>query len=350
MKLFIVALMLISFSCLGKDSVANLRLKKATVATSNIIIADTVKYPLKDTVYLSIPASKSVTPVYIIKEATESSPFKDVLPVLTLVLGIAINKLLDWIKDKKKITKAGERWVAEIRGLESPIGQQIDLLKESLEQELEKKYSYSNLPIVSTLDCEIFKSLDKSDLLKFIDRHNKNNYRKTVTLSNQTHGFISILMRLHSTLEEKYNDYIKGTSQHISTTNENLQELSRNFAHYGVAFERELGKDPMNDQGYRPILDLFIKYIEPHRKDGAFDLFELDEFFFKPLTYIFATLRHDERTKAMADATLGCVNGIKGIRMEKHYWAENTKSIIHLYQEQLKALPAIADSIENRKA
>jgi len=348
MKLFLVVLLLSSFCCLGKDSVTNLSGKKTTVTKNHTGTTDTVKYPIEDSVYLSLPASKSATPVYIIQQASKSSPFKDVLPILTLVLGIAINKVLDWFKDKKKINKVGERWVAEIRGIESPIAQQIDLLKESLKKERENKYSYSNLPVVSTLDCEIFKSLDKSDLLKFIERHNKNNYHETVLISNQTHGFISILVRLHTTLEEKYNDFLKGTSHHTTTVNENLQDLGRNFAYYQVELEKELGHDPIKDPRYRPILDLYDKYIEPHRKDGAFDLFLLDDLFFEPLTKIFAILRHDERTKGMADATLGCVNGIKGIRMEKHYWAENIEEIIRLYQDQLNALPTIANRIENR--
>lgn len=350
MKKTYILLLFVSSIAFGKDTTLKNKVPTQNIPNKVIQKTDTIKSTPKDTLHITLPSCSEKTNVYFIKEPTKENLFKDVLPILTLLLGIAINKILDWLKDKRKITKAGERWVAEIRSLESPIVQQMELLQKSLDNEQKKEYSFLNLQIVPVLDCEIFKSLDKSDLLKFIQRHKKNNYAEAVKISNQTHGFVSIMIRLYSTLQEKYKEYTQGVSKHTATVNENLQALSKAFAYYGAAIEQEIQADPSGDARVKPISDLFDKYIEPHRDDGAYDLFELNDYFFQPLTKIFAMLRHDQRSYPMADATLACINAIKGIRMEKHYWAENTKSIIELYQEQLKALPTLANNVENRKA
>ena len=349
MKKILILLLFFSFTSWSKEPSP---FKKHTNSAKNIIAKkrDTIYLNACDTAQLIRPANDTTqTNIYLFQQGSKNNLFKDILPILTLLLGIAINKFLDWLRDRRKITKAGERWVAEIRGLESPIKQQIDSLRQSVAGNFEKEYQYSDLGIITTLNCEIFKSMDKSDLLKYIERHKKN-YPDVIKVSNRSHGFVSILTRLYDTLQEKYKEYINGSSKHISTVNENLQALSKAFANYGLALERELGANPIDDRRYRPIQDLFDKYIEPHRADGAFDLFELDEHFFQPLIKILADLRHDERTIQMSDATLACINGIKGIRMEKRYWKKNTLSITDLYSGQLSDLKNIADEIENRKA
>lgn len=339
------------------------------LAVNNCNAQSATKKAVQNSVKDSTPRKKSQTPGIVHNTASSpmnttpkakteytkeggsksSSIFKDILPIITLLLGIGINKLLDRLKDTNRINKAGERWVAELRGLENPIQQQIDLLNALLNEDSEDRYDISELEILSTLNCEIFKSLDKSELYKYIKRHKYNDYDKVTKTSNQTHGLISILIHLHESLKDKFKEYLSGVSQHTGTANRNLQQLSQAFAWYGADLEMELGGNPVNDPRYRPILDLFNQYIEPHREDGAYDLYQLQSDFFWPLILFLAHLRHDDRARNMSNFASECFNAIKGIRMEKRYWRENVSKISGRYTENLAGLKEVVVNIEQWK-
>jgi len=312
--------------------------------------SDTVAF-LKDTLPVSVRAT--ATPeakiIFIKEGGSKSSVFKDILPFITLLLGIGINKFLDWWKDKKNTIKVGERWVAELRGMDNPIQRQIDLLDKLQEENSKDTYDYPELAVISTLNFEIFKSLDKSELFKYIKRHKNNNDDEAISISNQTHGLISIFTHLHESLQEKFKEYLDGISAHTSTVNKNLQKLSQAFAWYQADLEKELDGDPIDDKRYRPILDLFTQYIVPYKEDGSYDLYVLQTKFFGPLATHLAQLRHDERTKEMADATAECFNAIKGLRMEKRYWQGNISTISKRYTEHKKGLKEVVEDIEERK-
>jgi hypothetical protein len=76
----------------------------------------------------------------------------------------------------------------------------------------------------------------------------------------------------------------------FSTVNKNLQQLSMAFAWYGADLEIELDGDPIEDAHYRSLLDLFNQYIEPHREDGGYDLYQSQSEFLWPLITILGHL------------------------------------------------------------
>jgi len=311
--------------------------------------SDTLSLHDKDSLKYSVATDgKPEIKMLIIKESCDKNEdfFKYIFPIITLLLGVCINKLLEYLSERKKIKKSGKQWFAEMAGLEDPIKNQIKELGELLKKEYEGKYGILPLRVITNLDCESFKTLEKTDLIKYLELHKKLNFRESVKTSNEAYGCISILADLHKSLKGKFNQYLDGTTSLIAQVNRNLQSLSQAFGQYQVLLEKELKADPINDPRYRPILDLFDQYIEPHRKDGAYDLFLLEEHFFEPLTEILAHLRHDDRTSPMTTFSIECINAIKGIRMEKHYWIENMKIIIGHYEEQIKDLEIIDKKIE----
>lgn len=318
-------------------------------------LADTLTFS-RSSSRMIMPANPAEKQIVLIKDSQGSNPFKDLLPILTLFLGIVINQLIIWIQDKRKIRKSGERWIAELRGLNDPIQQQIDALKAITEQDSEDVYEPPELTVGSTLSCEIFKSLDKSDLLKYIESKGVGFFQcktkatadNAVKTSNQVHGMINILTHLHESLKDKFNEFLNGWSEHSATVNQNLQLLSQAFAWYGVDLEQELNGDPVDDPRYRPILDLFTTHIEDHREDGNFNLFELQANFFWPLIQILGRLRHDERVREMNKQSSECFNAVKGIRMEKRYWLKNVETISARYSENLGFLHEIINTIERR--
>ena len=309
-------------------------------------INDTVKIKLNDTINIkSVPEGKSGFQVIFLKSPESTDNIKYILPIITLLLGIGINKLLDFFYDRRKVNKAGKRWISELNCLYIPIKKQIDALNSFLLEHNKNEFRIPNLIIYSLLDGEIFKSLDKSDLLKYIENNKIKEPAKAVLASNRVHGFISIMVNHNEQLTKKHEEYLKGVSSYSNDITKGLQTLSSDFAYYGVDLEKEIGKDPSNDPRYKPLLELFNKELLPHLTDGEYNIFELELTFFNPLIMILAHSRTDERVNAMLKSTSNCLIAIKGVKMEKIYFKENIETIINRYEEDTLELPLIISEI-----
>lgn len=297
---------------------------------------------------LTIPISKdNLTKVVMVKEKTKVDWLKYLLPIFTLFLGIWVKEIIEKRSDKKKIIKSGERWITELQSLEEPIKEQIESLKSFLEEHEKEEFKIPRLQIYSSLSGEVFKSLDKNDLIKFIELNNKKkNFKEIVKISNRTNGYVSILVHLHETLQEKFKNYLSGTSTHTTSLSLSLQSFNSAFRDYGVELERELGSDPYNDPRYRPIADLYSAQIMPYLQGGEFNPFILERNFFIPLVRILADLRLDPRTKELASSMTAGLNAIKGIQLEKGYMSENVNTVLKHYEEQLEELEKVINDIK----
>ena len=333
------------FSFVGIHGQSPNRLSKDTLKPKQKI--DTIILQSDSTKVNSID-NKCSLKIILVKEDKSVDFFKYILPIFTLILGIGINKGLDYWSDRKKIKKVGKRWIAEIRCFESPIIMQIGVLEDYLKLHSKDTFETYNLPIYSILNCEVFKSLDKGDLLKYIELTKKTDYKEVVKSSNTIHGYISILSYLYETLKSDFDSYKSETNRFVNSINDNLQDLLREFADYGVLLEKELASDPISNTRFKLISDLISKHILPKRQTGNYDVFELENVFFMPLLAILADLRLDERTKPLANYTSNCLNDIKGIRLEKQYMTENLTIIIAGYKKQLGELETIINTIENK--
>ena len=335
---------ILSFSQ-GKDSIHKQPIKRETTIVKSK--SDTTKLLFKDSLTLmKTDVDNPNVKIFIQQAPSGTDYFKYIFPILTLVLGIGINRLIDYISERKRIKKVGERWVAEIRYLQKPISNQIEALEKFLAEHKQEKFVIPKMNIYSGLDCEIFKSLDKSDLLKFLEKNKSKNYKDAVLSSNKIHGYISILTSHYESLKSKIEENLKGTSAHTSSLTQNLQSLMKAFGTYGVLLEKELKGDPIDDPRYRPILDLFNNEIMPFMKDGDFEIYKLESDFFIPLIQILGLLRHDERTNELSEYTSNCLNFIKGIKMEKRYLTENFETVESYYKEKLLELENVVKEVE----
>ncbi|GAB5564261.1 MAG: hypothetical protein Wins2KO_13240 [Winogradskyella sp.] len=297
---------------------------------------------------LTIPLSKdNLTKVVMVKEKSKVDWLKYLLPIFTLFLGIWVKGIIEKRSDKKKIIKSGERWIAELRSLEEPIKKQIKSLEEYGVEHKKEDFKIQNLEVFSSLSGEVFKSLDKNELIKYIELNNKKiDFKEIVRISNNTHGYVSVIEHLNETLKEKFNRYRSGTSEHTTSLSLSLQEFSSAFRDYGVELEKELNSDPLDDPRYRPIADLYSAQIMPYLKEGNFNPFVLRREFFLPLVDILAHLRLDPRTKGLAKAMTKGLNAIRGIELEKDYMSKNLDSIITQYNQQLTGLEELINKIK----
>ncbi|RTZ01969.1 hypothetical protein [Flavobacterium sp. GSP6] len=324
---------------------------------------DSIKPKVISTKETVIPIEpKRDAKIILVKDESGTDYPKYLLPIFTLLLGIVINKLLDKYTNAIKIKRAGERWIVELRSLEDPIKSQIESLKSFKELLAKEDLTPSTLSIYSAINGEVFKSLDKNDLIKYIEQKNgkpwyklpffrkdetkREEYHKIVKISNKTHGHISILVHQFELIKERFERYLQGTSTYTTSLTKNLQIFNRAFAMYGVELEKEGNFDMSTDVRYKPLGDLFMAYIHPHLNDGKYNPIILEKNFFFPVVQVLSQFRLDDRIIPLASAATACLNDIAGLKMEKVYMTENATTLITRYNEQLEDLNPLINEID----
>lgn len=296
------------------------------------------------------PNSTIKVVVFSKKEDTGDGWFiKYVYPVVLLLVGVMIPLFIQDFNEKKKIRKVGERWTAEIISLEFPIKKQIEQIEKYLIVHNQNNLTFPDFEIIEGLDCEIFKSLDKGELLKFLEQNKILDYQKAVKQSKFLNGYINIVKGSNTNLQQKFKEYSQQVSHYLMKVTENLTALSRAFGNYSVLLEQELLQDPIHDSRFISIQNLFDLEIEPFRETGQYEIYRLHDNFLIPFLYILSNLRHDFRTNEMAKYIGNCIDAIKGIKMEKNYVRENFEIIISRYNENLLELPDIVRLVEQTK-
>lgn len=156
---------------------------------------------------------------------------------------------------------------------------------------------------------------------------------------------MSILIHLYDSLKEKFTKYLSETSKYVDALNLSLQSFGVAFADYQVELETEIEADPINDERFKPIADLYSEHILPHLTDGEFNPFKLNNEFFMPVLEVLSKNRLDIRTKPMLIAVNAALNSIKGIEMEKRYMTDITNKMIGYYEKQLKDLEGTVNAL-----
>lgn len=164
---------ILSGSVSSKIILYNLKVKNdenKSDSLNNLVISniDTVFLQFNSTDSINIPVIKNnLTRVVLVKEKDTFEFLKYLFPILTLLLGIIIKEMIDKWSNTKKIKKSGTRWTAELRSLEEPIRNQIKSLNSFIAEHNEESFKIPKLNIYPALNGEVFKSLDKDDLIKY---------------------------------------------------------------------------------------------------------------------------------------------------------------------------------------
>ena len=157
------------------------------------------------------------TKVVLLKEKNSTDFLRYIIPILTLFLGVGLNKLLDSYSEKKKIKKSGRRWIAEIGSLKKPLENQIEELEKFLVEHKKENFITPRIITYSSLSGESFKSLDKGEFIKYIELTKKSDFQEVIKISNKTHGYISVLSSLFDFLKDKFDAYLSRASIHVTS-------------------------------------------------------------------------------------------------------------------------------------
>lgn len=359
-------LFLLAYSTLScaqsKDTVKKNTAQKAVIAPLKI---DTLKTTIS-TKPISVPIySQKNTQIILAKEESADTEWaKYALPILTLFLGIGINRLIDWVNKRGATIRNGERWVVELRSTEVPLSQQMTDLTEFRDRLSFIEFVIPEIKAMTNLNGDVFKSLDKNELIKYIEIKNakplykrifdskeekEKAYKKVVSISNYTHGHIAIMEHQYNLISEKFKSYLNVTSGHVLSFNNHLQEFLREYGMYNLNYEKE-GVNIFEDERTAPLSVLYIAQIAPHIEDGTYNPFKLRDYFFIPSIRHLENYRFEEKTLSLAKSITACLNDIAGIKMEVEYMTKNTNIILERYSELLTSLPDVIRDIIGEKA
>lgn len=300
---------------------------------------------LKDTIF--IEKDNSNIPV-IIEEKTKKSDYsKYIYSVIALLLGFTLNKVSDYLLERKRINKYGKRWISEIESLNEPLNKQILYLEDFLAEHLKDKPGQIPRPnLISNLNCEVFKSMDKGEFLKYLEYSKKQDVDQVLKLSNNINGTLTIIAHLHDAFADKFGSFLKQKSGYIRQLSDSLNELSLEFSYYGDSLESRNGENATSNPTYLNIFKLFAEQLIPNIESGNFDLRKIHSFFLVPLLKELVELRLDKDSRKLSRLTNTCLVLIKKINAENSYFQEHIQSSIKQFKEQEKHLIEIINQLK----
>ncbi len=319
-------------------------------SVSTTLVSDTVIISQSDS---TLAVNENIKVVLVNGEA-DSQPdyFTYIFPIITLLLGIAVNRLIDYLNKRRQLNSCLRRWTSEIRILENPLIKQISDITDFQREVLEEKHTIPDMGVHSVLRGDSFKSLDKGQFLEALEKVSGMTYQEGISLTNNINGIILSLEHYSTLLHLKYDDYIKVIESRTNSLNENMFQLKKSFNEYSVYLEKKYNDDPMNkDEVYRTMGSLiFDKLIAPQmqNKDPE-DIFQLEKSLFLPLIEIISHRRTEGQIQNLLEATSSALRDIQSLRMEKENIHESIGIIKSEFENQLSEVRNVIEQIKKIK-
>lgn len=272
--------------------------------------------------------------VYAGQTDSSNKVLEYIFPIFTLLLGVAIDRILLLISEKKRVKKSGELWIMEIRNLNAPLTNQIESFKYFITSycDINNAFEMPSIPKYETLKCEIFDSLQKKDLYDYLKNKCKLDYKILF------HNILNIISTTKGTYEQTLKEFDKSinvASMNVDSFNNSLQ-----------CYIRELY---INETKYKKCLkgdfDILLQLIniEIEKKMPYINLFEIQNSFIKESLSII--MKHDKMQCAeLLTALMKCQDNIAALKNEKEYCRRNFEQSISLFNiviDKINSLPLI---------
>lgn len=369
--LYIPALFLVAYiSASGQNKIIDTTKAKIVVKPEikpKINQTDTLKIDLS-----SNPTEASINPnknvqIVVLKEKESSDKLKSLFPLLFtltgLIFGFLLNRLYEWYSNQKKIQKSGKRWVIELITKKEVIKQQIKAIEEFIVSLNNEELMYDSLIFVTTIEGNIFTSLDKNDLLDYIESNNKSawykrifmgkedkakEYQLAVKISNRTHGFIGTLSHNYSLLSERFNAFNDGIVTTTKKFSDDLEMLRKQMNELNFHVMNGVDKIYKDDE-YFKILDLFLDLKNGFQNDENFNPFNIDKTFLEPALKVLSKLTKDNRILPITDTIAILFGDIRAVKAEREYIISIMNELIDRYKNSLTIIDTVVDNIKGKR-
>lgn len=306
------------------------------------IKAETLSITYEKPLFLKTPPSTFTK--FLVIDKPSNDWFNLFSTIFGVLIGFFLTKVSDTIVKKNKIKKTGKRWLAELELLKSPLIRQKEINLEIVEDFEEDKLIMPKPRILSQLECDNFKSLEKAELFQFIEWRSKGNYSIAVKRVNEINNWLVRIKDVHDIIYKVIEQYKSQSSGYFSTFLKNLQELDKSLIEVFDTSEENIWN---NTEAQGEIAKLYALHIVPHKQDGNYDAFELRDNFINPLNEILANGGKIGTYKIIQSHAIHCLNDIRGIRAEQEYLTENLQQINDLLDKRLLEMSDAIGAIQD---
>lgn len=356
--LLISAMLFLSTYFYAKDSTKAVNDNVAIDTTQTVCTPlDTTKYNRTriDTIYNFVNSDSSTilndkiedhTRIDIIQDQTNTIKdiFNYISPIITLIIGIFIEKNIESFSRKRRIKKMTQRWRAELLSIKEPLQKQIQVFDLFISEYGDMVYDIPQIQLYSDLKGDNLKYLDKSDLLEYLEMYYKE--QESLKIYHKATGVISILENAYKNIVQKFQDFQTSSSNYINEFNFGLQEFCGNLSRLHVCQENP-GKKVFTDTEWDSLMFLYNQNIVIHLEDSNFNPFILKEKFFEPTIEIISKHHSDESIIPISDSIRKCMNAVRGLCLEKRYIHKNLLEIKKWYLELLNTIDSISGQMNN---
>lgn len=295
--------------------------------------ADTIKSEfLDDTINLSKPIP--VGQVIYAEHKTNLNLFLDyAFPIIMLLLGVVIDRLLLKHTENKRVEREGLRWKSEIESLLEPLKQQQEVFKKFIKEYCDVKDRF-DIPYINSqvlLKCEIFDSLNKEDLYRFLQIQ----YENEDVATHEYHKVIQVISSLKScqhNLSDVISEMKSGSSKLINQFEEVTREYNRKLT-------------ACLDDNQLPLARTMLQnlYNEKINKQMPYvNIFELEGSFVRPSINVIVESNGDKKVRnELRNNLQSMLDTIQGLRNEKIYVKQNLEQFIEIYGKAVDTIVTI---------
>ncbi len=294
---------------------------------------DSLFFPFEnDTIVFSQPTMVSQI-VYTEHKESPNAFYGIIFPIITLILGVAIDRLAQVLSDKGKMKRNGKRWKNELESCILPIQKQIEALSDFTRNYCDnpQRYDIPSISVYPMLKGTTFASLNKEDLQDYLECKNDS---KT-SVQERFYKITTLVM----SLELIYQSFIEAYTSFKQSSSRQIEVFNTVQLEYSQLLLATSSKVPveMAEGDYERLAQLF---------DNAFstypnvNLFNLETPFISPSLSVLSRYGKQEY-KNMNDKLIEMRYCINGLVLEKGYLKTNLLNVIEQYNLCLNALEVI---------
>jgi hypothetical protein len=365
-RLYISTLVIAVFAFVPGQTNSNLpsksKVESITEITPQRKLIDTLKIKLTETPKSIETAAKIV----IVKEKESDSNFSRLIPIIStltgLVVGFFLNRFYEWYINRKKIKKSGKRWNIELKTLEEPIKHQIKSIEEFKLSVAKREWNYDSLELMTTISSDRFSTLDKNDLMDYLDCKTKfswhkqlfssetriqERYNKAVKISNHIHGFIDVLSHNFQHLNNKWDEFQDGIAKTTNKLSQDLESLNiqMNTLNYQIANDN---LKVYSSEQYKPFFTLYFQFILHLNKNPNYNMHKMQQDFLEPAMMELGKLTKDNRILQTASSISILYTDLRAVNSEKDYVLDNMTELVSRYNKSLAALAKIIEKLDEK--
>ena len=317
----------------ASDSTVKVDTTKAINAVEILNTPDTIKSEFtNDTI--TIPNPTPVGQVIYTEHKTNLNIILDyAFPVIMLILGVLIDRIILWSTENKRIKREGSRWNSEIKSLLEPLKQQQETFKKFIKEycDVKNRFDIPHIYSQALLKCEIFDTLNKEDLYKFIQSlHKKDNIS-----TQEYHKVIQVI----SVIKSCQNNLSNVISEMKSESNKLINQFNKYTQEYNRKLSTCLEDNLLTLTGSK-LQDLYNEKINMQMPDV--NILELEESFVRPSIGILTDSNGDKLSrKELRNCLQSMLDTIQGLRNEKIYIQRNLEQLINEYNKAINNISSI---------